>query len=164
MAQKQEDKKYPKRYSSENDLIMEKIKNDIDDRLATKLDTLKETVLTEIKAVIDKSLDDIYSHFNGRIENVEQKIENMIKKTENESREVTKKLNKCMKDNEELKKKLESKSTQMIEIEERLEERTNRQLRKTLIFKNIPESDNEKWEKTQRTISLMLSLTYLMGI
>ena len=96
MAEKHETKKYSKRRTSEN-LDIEKIKKDIDVSLNTKLDYLKDTILSDIKSVIDKSLDEISEHFNKRIEDIERKIENFFKKSEKESNEVSRKVEKCEK-------------------------------------------------------------------
>ena len=41
------------------------------------------------------------------------------------------------------------KDVEIINLENIIEDRTNRQLRKTLVFKNVPESDSETWEQTE---------------
>ena len=38
-------------------------------------------------------------------------------------------------------------------IEELIEERTNRQLRKTLVIRGVPESDNERWVDTEKILT-----------
>ena len=38
-------------------------------------------------------------------------------------------------------------------IEEVIEARTNRMMRKTLVFKNIPESANENWAETEKQLA-----------
>ena len=42
---------------------------------------------------------------------------------------------------------------QLNSIEERIEDRTNRQMRKSVIFKNIPESKAETWEETESVLA-----------
>ena len=50
-------------------------------------------------------------------------------------------------------------STRLREIEEVIEERTNRQLRKTLVVRGIPELDGEKWVDTESILSKKISET-----
>ena len=38
-------------------------------------------------------------------------------------------------------------------LEERFEDRTNRQLRKTLVFNNIPETEQESLEDTEKLVA-----------
>ena len=38
-------------------------------------------------------------------------------------------------------------------LEEHVEDRTNRQLRKTLVFHNIPEIESETWEQTEKLVA-----------
>ena len=38
-------------------------------------------------------------------------------------------------------------------LEENVEDRTNRQLRKTLVFHNIPEIESETWEQTEKLVA-----------
>ena len=45
------------------------------------------------------------------------------------------------------------------QLKEVVEERTNRQLRETLIFKNIDEQENEKWEDTKIILAKLISET-----
>ena len=46
------------------------------------------------------------------------------------------------------------------EVEEQIEDRTNRQLRKTLVFKGIPESDDEKsWQETKSLLSEKIGMS-----
>ena len=45
------------------------------------------------------------------------------------------------------------------QLKEVVEERTNRQLRETLIFKNIEEKENEKWEDTKILLAKLISET-----
>ena len=52
-------------------------------------------------------------------------------------------------ENSKLKKQCEENKESIRQSSERLEERTNRQLRKTLVFHNIAEQPNETWEDTE---------------
>ena len=61
-------------------------------------------------------------------------------------------------------KKLEDTVTPLVNLpltvnnlKEVVEERTNEQLRETLIFKNIPEIENEKWEDTRKILAEIIS-------
>ena len=44
-------------------------------------------------------------------------------------------------------------------LEEKVEERTNRQLRKTLVIRGIPEKEHEKWSNTDSTLSSIIAQT-----
>ena len=53
---------------------------------------------------------------------------------------------------------LDAMSTKMKELEERLEERTNRQLRKILVFRNVPEvEEDKKWSTTKALLASKIS-------
>ena len=48
-------------------------------------------------------------------------------------------------------------SQKLKDVEERLEERTNRQLRQTLVFRGVRETNNESWEDTFDIITKIIS-------
>ena len=52
---------------------------------------------------------------------------------------------------------LKDANSTILQLQEELEDRTNRQLRNTLIFKNVPGEKKEKWEKTRSTLAALIS-------
>ena len=57
------------------------------------------------------------------------------------------------KEHNKLKNHSQDNSVNVKALEERIEDRTNRQLRKTLVFNNIPETDQESWEDTEKLVA-----------
>ena len=72
-------------------------------------------------------------------------------------------------------KKLEEKLTKFDEfqtatiesfkqLEEKVEDRTNRQLRKTIVVKGLPEKPNEKWSDTRNILAKHISKSYNIAL
>ena len=49
------------------------------------------------------------------------------------------------------------------EVEEKVEERTNRQLRKTLVIRGVPEQQNERWGETDAILSSVIAKTLIIN-
>ena len=91
-----------------------------------------------------KSLVEIIKELSGRVLSMEKKLEAMA---QNEAPPPPTDQT-----------ALDAMSTKMKELEERLEERTNRQLRKTLVFRNVPEvEEDKKWSTTKALLASKIS-------
>lgn len=119
-----------------------------------------ENSLTEALAEFKKKvLSDLSSKINSLIKRVEVVEENSSKALElaqiNEDRilAISDKLIHVGQTNSRLVSDLKVANETILSLEEQLEDRTNRQLRKTLVISNVPEQDNENWEKTKEILA-----------
>ena len=115
-----------------NDMLLEKI-----ELISTRIGVIEgkvETVADELYAVSNKvnenqtNNDNIIEELKGRINTLETKLTNM-----------------------------ENLSEKFNDLRELTEERTNRQLRETLIFKNVPEQAEETWNDTKILLAKLIS-------
>ena len=132
----------------------------------------KRQTITDNHAEIGKKLDDITTRLDGfetRIAKLEQDThqnENSIgelgAQVETSNELTTKKfveLTKRVADLEEMLEKLQTMPEDVRELSEKVEDRTNRQLRETLVFKNIPEVRNgdETYKDTKELLATTIS-------
>ena len=91
-------------------------------------------------------------HLNKTIEALQSSLEATTKIANNALTQVTKLEKEVAVLKEEivnLKKNDAEQTGESKRLEENVEDRTNRQLRKTLVFHNIPEIESETWEQTE---------------
>ena len=60
-------------------------------------------------------------------------------------------------ENTKLKKLSQDNTSHIRQLEEHVEDRTNRQLRKTLVFHNIPEEPQESWAQTEKRVAEVIA-------
>ena len=145
MAEKNNEtlKNYPKRKSAGT----EQEDGAIDD----KLKILKDTILKDIKNILDERLTELANHLFQRVDELEKIVLNNEKLTAlNSSKieKIEKNCSKLKKENDDLKKKLDDQTKKLEENEEKIEDQVNRSMRKTLIFTNIIEGRDEGWDPT----------------
>ena len=152
-------------------------------QLQANIEDLKSLILTsveeikfansETKADLTVKINQLSEKFDG-VNHKLAKQEERQEKTENLVGELGAKLNNT---NDRLKVELKTITDRILKIEDKvgplenlpkmvqemqetIEERTNRQLRETLIFKNIPEEPKETWEKTKALLATNISGNY----
>ena len=138
--------------------------------------TLTESLLTKIeKSLSDKIGEAIKSGFDKIQSNVEKVevevaqntsdillIKSAIEQLESASAEHKQEIERLSLENDVLKKQISEFSADRIsKLEERIEERTNRQLRQTLVFKNIDERGGKEkdWSVTKDVLAETISST-----
>lgn len=141
------------------------------------LKALIKSSVDEIKAANDETkaeLTDKINELSGKFDVINGKLDKQaerIEKAENKVDELEAKLNQTIEKlnvdfktlSDRVKKvedeigPLENIPKMVLELRETVEERTNRQLRETLIFKNIPEEPNEDWEATKALLATTIS-------
>ena len=95
-------------------------------------------------------------HLNKTIEALQSSLEATTKIANNALTQVTKLEKEVAVLKEEIVKLKKNDAEQTGEskrLEENVEDRTNRQLRKTLVFHNIPEIESETWEQTEKLVA-----------
>ena len=135
--------------SSSSEIDLDSIKKDSDcrscrllisvvDKLTREVDSLRK----EVKSLNDQRVGDVTTPpsdaMNERINVIEERLGD--RSTDSPSTTG----NQCF-------------EQRMREMEERLEDRTNRQLRQTLVIKNIPEGPDEKWKDTKLVLAGVIS-------
>ena len=123
--------------------------DDEDDPPLTK--STLDQLLKKHFSQIQKGLDDTISKLQANLDSVSLIADNAIKLAEKLEKELSRcqsSIKELAKENSELKKQLNTNTKNIKQIEERIEERTNRQLRKTLVFKGIEEKLPEPPEPT----------------
>ena len=111
--------------------------------------TLDEDSCRELKAIVRTSVAEAIESFSKSYEERMQKLESKVIELESNMKERTQELQEAV---DEKTSSLVTANEQLIEkvkeLEEEIEERTNRSLRSTLVFKNIPQSGKETWAAT----------------
>ena len=87
------------------------------------------------------------------IENINTKVDNGIAQCNESMKHLADRVAAL----EEKQKLVEETPNDINQMKELIEERTNRQLRETLIFKNIPEQGKESYEKTREILAEVIS-------
>ena len=100
-------------------------------------------------------LDERVERSENKIGEIDAKVDNSNDKHAADLQALTERVKKI----EDKVGPLENLPDMVDELRELTEERTNRQLRETLIFKNIPEVENEKWEDTKELLAKTISET-----
>ena len=131
-------KNYPKRSLHEGEDIVSK--NDLEELRTELIKTIKESVTT----VVETLKEELKYTFGAKIEALEKETAEMSSAL----CELDEKVEKIVRENEFLKNQLVQQTKRTAKLEEDLEDRTNRALRKTLVFHNVPEAKNESWEQT----------------
>ena len=102
-----------------------------------------------LEAVLSKHLDKTIEVLRSNLE--------ATTKVANDALTLVKKLEKeiagLKEENIKLKKNVTNESSNVKQNENRIEDRTNRQLRKTLVFHNIPELEAETWDQTEKLVA-----------
>ena len=140
-----------------------------DERLAK----FEETLKIHLQA-IEKNLTDTIDKLHAELDEIGQIARNAIKLAENNNKEIVSlkdDINNLNNENKNLKDKINSQNEIFKILEERIESRTNRQLRKTLVFKGIPEKQypplqpdtpnqhqkKESWDDTESILAHKIS-------
>ena len=89
----------------------------------------------------------------NKVDELEAKLDNTIEKLNVDFKTLSDRVKKV----EDQIGPLEDIPKMVLELREIVEERTNRQLRETLIFKNIPEEPDEDWEKTKALLATTIA-------
>ena len=92
-------------------------------------------------------------HLNKTIEALQSNLEATTAIANNALALVSKlekELSALREEHNKLKNHSQDNSVNVKALEERIEDRTNRQLRKMLVFNNIPEKEHESWEDTEK--------------
>ena len=150
---------------------------DIKEAVKQSLAEERQLLLTDFRKIVDER----FSQFEGTISQLEKTVDenaNEIDLLKTQSNEVVAFNSSQKHELDQLKAEVEllisqsdelktatsynnSLSDQIManvqKLEERVEERTNRQMRKTLVFKGISEINNEKWEDTREILAETIS-------
>lgn len=119
---------------------------------------LTDTVITKslLKELFEKNYKKIVNEFNKTIESLKSQLDEVEARATN----AEKKIKLLETENQKLKEVLNSTSNTanananaINALEERIEDRTNRQLRKTMVFRGVPENDNETWDDTKSLLA-----------
>ena len=128
------------------------------DGITTRLDVFDEKI-----AKIERSIahtDNRVGELSAQIENGDVNVSQKFTALTTRIEELERKIEKLEK-LEELPKKiepLENLPTQVDQLAEKIEDRTNRQLRETLVFKNIPETGrDETYKETKELLATTIS-------
>ena len=135
-------KKYPSRKSSE----LETHNLDV---FVDKFESLRDKFIKDFTELINERLNELANHVFQRVDDLENLVNNNVKTIKNNTEEIKKLKNSfdaLKNDNTYLKEKLESATVKLQGTENKLEDKTNRQLRKTLIFTGIKEEANEGYD------------------
>ena len=119
-----------------------------------------DTVITKslLKELFEKNYKKIVNEFNKTIESLKSQLDEVESRATN----AEKKIKLLETENQKLKEALNSTSNTanananaINALEERIEDRTNRQLRKTMVFRGVPEEDdsNETWDDTKSLLA-----------
>ena len=133
---------------------------DLDALLAKHLNKHLDKTVESLQA----SINTVTQVANNALALVE-KLEAKIKVLEESNKELSRKIDRNSTENKETVKLIEKNHTEVLnrvrEVEERLEERTNRQLRKTLVFRGIEEKPageaSETWEESRVKVAKAIS-------
>ena len=112
--------------------------------------------ITNTLGVIETRLnqqDDYITRVTNRVEKLEEKVDLHIVDYK-QSHDL---LVQRVADLEKELKAVESVPNNVKDIKENMEERTNRQLRETLIFKNVPEQEKETYDQTREVLAQLIS-------
>ena len=118
---------------------------------------VKDTPLTKsdlqeaFEEVINKHLNPTIEQLQASLDAVSQVANNALKLVEKQAKEIV-----SLKEEID---KLKNVPSNISQLEERIEERTNRQLRKTLVFRGIPEKADETWEDTKNLLAKSIQKT-----
>ena len=137
-------KVYPKRNSGG-----EMEKSEMESFFQRELNSFRKQLLKEFTDIVDSRVNELMNHTFQRIDEIET--------VANNNKKAIDKLNKSMKDmmdktetikneNETLKRKLKEAIKDIEKAEENMEDKTNHQLRKTLVFTNVKEEQNEQYD------------------
>ena len=140
---------YPSRRSS-----MER--NDADQ----KIEKVKSEILSKMEQLLDEGLNRLAIDIYKRMDEIEQKVSNTFKLAQNNEKKllsIEKKVNELSVENAKLKTIVEEQKKETDEMEENLKDRTNRQMRKTLVFKNVKEDAKESWAETTNKLARTIS-------
>ena len=113
----------------------------LDKLLDAKFAKLEKSMLEKMKEVIDDGIKAGLMELRREFEEKYEVVNEKLKKLGNEQQGLLKTVENLKKENEDAKK-------EFVKLEEKLEDQVNRNLRKTLIFKNIPGDPNEQWSET----------------
>ena len=109
-----------------------------------------------LKELFEKNYKKIVNEFNKTIESLKSQLDEVEARAIN----AEKKIKLLETENQKLKEVLNSTSNTanananaINALEERIEDRTNRQLRKTMVFRGVPEKDNETWDDTKSLLA-----------
>lgn len=148
---KKADKKSAKGEESTNDST----DDETPDYLTTdKFEKLLQKHLQPIQEALNQSLIKVQAD----IDEIKAIAANALRLAENSSKlaeENKNAIQQLTSENTHLKQQIRQALEQNLNLEERIENRTNRQLRKTIVFKGIPESEDSKesWNETEELLS-----------
>ena len=112
--------------------------------------SLDEESYGQLKEVIKNSVEEAITTFSQkydeRLHKLEKMLTNVVESSVKQAEEMEHKTLSLTKENEALRLKVDC-------LEEEIEERTNRSLRKTLIFKNIPQNGKETWDEPTEKVA-----------
>ena len=127
---------------------------------ATSSDSETETESTTpiplTEAIFKEQLNDMEKRLGAAISALQDDLKtanDTADRANKRADENQKLIEKLQSENAALKLKVNNIELKLPEIEEAIEDRTNRQLRKTIIFRGIPETDKETWEQSENKLS-----------
>ena len=126
-----------------------------------------EASKTELSGKIDK-ISERLDGYDKKLDDIEKKIQDtddrvgtlaaQIGNTDDANRKTFADLNKRIADLEAKLKDLQNVPDEMNQLAEKIESRTNRQLRETLVIKNVPEmEENESYDATKKLLANLIS-------
>ena len=135
------------------------------------LSTLLKDGIADIKKTVQDNKDELSAKIDVLVDKVNvvettlERHDERMQGTENEIGELRATLNNHIDQNKvameayekRLKEMKEQHEVDVKQLREEIEERTNRQLRETLIFKNIPENGKETYEQTRELLADLIS-------
>ena len=115
--------------------------------------TIEVTNTPLTKSDLQEAFEEVINkHLNPTIEQLQASLDAVSKVANNALKLVEKQAKEILSLKQEI-DKLKDVPSHINQLEERIEERTNRQLRKTLVFRGIPEKSDETWEDTRNLLA-----------
>ena len=112
--------------------------------------TEKSVTLDELERILTKQFEQQTEMLKKEISRLSDELKQTSQLAEKNQQEI----DRLTSENLALKEEVKSiRKNDIQELEERIENRTNRMLRKTLVFKNIPETANESWAETEKILA-----------
>ena len=137
-------KKYDTRKSGE-------IKEEMEALFDLKFQQLEDRLFTNLKQFISNELGELTNHLFQRMDDLVKNVSNnkrAIELQDKKFKNFEENYDKLCKSNSDLASKLLETKKELEEANDRLEDQTNRQMRKTLVFTNIAEGNEEEKDVT----------------
>ena len=127
-------------------------------------ETVTATTLEQVKSMIESLLEEKLARFEETLLSKIDELQESLASTKSVAEralalalENKSKIDSLSSENAALQQRVSKLQSEKLKaLEEQIEDRTNRQMRKSLIFKGIEESPNETWEETEEKLAKVM--------